>query len=133
MFTIAQRDDTQIGQFMLESLPRLVSNFEFIVNNPDIKIHFGFSSKHTNSSEYIDRLRQLTAYRVLKWLGLESRVITGDLAAAVVYMPREGACQDPAYNAHELTAMRSTLVELAWRQYDSLADIFHKRGIHISQ
>ena len=45
VFAMAQYDDTQIGQFMQESLPRLVYHLDFLLANPDIKIQFGFTKK----------------------------------------------------------------------------------------
>lgn len=45
VFVMAQYDDTQIGQFMQESLPRLVYHLDFLLANPDIKIQFGFTKK----------------------------------------------------------------------------------------
>lgn len=129
VFTIAQLDDTQIGQFMLESLPRLLANYDMLMKNPKIKIHFGFSSKHTNSSQYIEDIRKLTAFRVLKWLNLGERVITGALAAGVVYLPREGACQDPLYNTYELLAMKKILVNQAWNRCEECDEMFKRRGI----
>ena len=45
VFVMAQYDDTQIGQFMQEALPRLVYHLDFLLANPDIKIQFGFTKK----------------------------------------------------------------------------------------
>jgi hypothetical protein len=45
VFIMAQYDDTQIGQFMQESLPRLAYHLDFLLANPDIKIQFGFTKK----------------------------------------------------------------------------------------
>jgi hypothetical protein len=45
VFIMAQYDDTQIGQFMQESLPRLTYHLDFLLANPDIKIQFGFTKK----------------------------------------------------------------------------------------
>lgn len=45
VFIMAQYDDTQIGQFMQESLPRLTYHLDFLLKNPDIKIQFGFTKK----------------------------------------------------------------------------------------
>ena len=45
VFIMAQYDDTQIGQFMQESLPRLTYHLDFLLSNPDIKIQFGFTKK----------------------------------------------------------------------------------------
>lgn len=131
VFTIAQLDDTQIGQFLLESLPRLIANYQLIRSNPNIKIHYGYSAKHRNSTTYINSLHRLTAFRVLKWLGLDSRIITGDVTTTMAILPREGACQDPAYNAYEIAAMRKQLVPLAWKQCDECESVFKRKGIVI--
>ena len=131
VLSIAQLDDTQIGQFMLESLPRLLANYELLMKNPNLKIHYGFSSKHMNTSQYTQDIRKLTAFRVLKWLNLGDRVVTGDLAAEVVYLPREGACQDPVYNTYEFLAMKKIIVDRAWNHCGQCDDFFKSRGIAI--
>ena len=42
---MTQYDDTQIGQFTLEALPKLIFHLDFIKKNPDIKIHYGFNKQ----------------------------------------------------------------------------------------
>jgi hypothetical protein len=43
VFVMTQYDDTQIGQFVLEDLPKLFQHLDFLRQNPDVKIHFGFN------------------------------------------------------------------------------------------
>lgn len=129
VISIAQLDDTQIGQFMLESLPRLIHNYGMIHQNPGMMIHFGFSSKHVNSSVFMESVRDLTAFRVLKWLGLDSRVITGDISTQIAIIPREGACQDPLYNAYEIKSSRKFLADKAWTDCSDCDRVFRRMGI----
>ena len=116
---------------MLESLPRLLMNLELINSDSSIRIHYGYSAKHVNSTQYMFHIQSLTSWRVLKWLGLEKRIITGDLVASTVILPREGACQDPLYNQHELLRMRHELINRAWENCDECDSVFAAMGCHI--
>ena len=132
VLTIAQFDDTQIGQFFLESLPRLLSIFDLLRTYPEMKVHYGFSMKHKNSSQYMSNIQKLSSFRFLKWLGLENRIITGDIASSKVFLPREGACQDPTYNTHELLTMRRKLIQLAWDDECKECDeILSRQGFNV--
>jgi hypothetical protein len=106
VFVMTQYDDTQIGQFILEALPKLVYNLEFIKANKDMKIHYGFS-----------KLSELPPFVLpnlfLDWLGVGDRLVNGTIYANEVYMPREGGCQDVAYNAWEALHMRETFIRMA--------------------
>jgi Glycosyltransferase 61 len=106
VFAMAQYDDGQIGQFIQESLPKLVYHLDFLRANPDVKIQFGFSKKPSVPVFVLPHL-------YFKWLGLSDRLINGTYYADEVIMPREGGCQDPGYNAWEFLTMREKLFRLA--------------------
>lgn len=109
-------------------------HYEMLKRHSEIKIHYGFSKMHLkfrSSSEFLKRLKSLNSMRVLKWLGLEHRVVTGDYTADRVYLPREGACQDPLYNAKELIDMRSKLLKLAWKEDDDCSKALKSSNISI--
>ena len=115
VFVIAQYDDGQIGQFMQESLPKLVYHYEFLKANPDIKIQFGFSKKD-------ELVSFVLPHYYFKWLGMYDRLINGTVYAREAYLPREGGCQDPGYNAWEVVTMREKLLELAGIHEDHYND-----------
>jgi hypothetical protein len=115
VFVMAQYDDGQIGQFMQESLPKLVYHYEFLKANPDIKIQFGFSKKDELATFVLPHF-------YFKWLGMYDRLINGTVYAKEAYMPREGGCQDPGYNAWEVVTMREKLLELAGIHEDHYND-----------
>ena len=83
VFVMAQYDDTQIGQFMQESLPKLVYHLEFLLANPDIKILYGFTKKPSVPAFVLP-------FYYFKWLGLYDRIINGTVYANEAFMPREG-------------------------------------------
>ena len=108
LFLTSQYDDTQIGQFILESLPRLVYHLPFLYANPDVKIHFGF----TKQPEHLLPIEVLP-HGIFNWLGLGGRLVNGTVWAEEAYMPREGACQEPGYNMWELFNMREVFLARA--------------------
>lgn len=109
IFLTSQYDDTQIGQFILESLPRLVYNLDLLYANPDIKIHFGFTKQPTLPSDVLP-------HGIFRWLGLHDRLVNGTVFAKEIYMPREGACQEPGYNMWELFNMREVFINKATKE-----------------
>ena len=95
VFIMTQYDDTQIGQFILEALPKLVYHLPFLLANPDIKIHYGFTKQPTLPNFVLPHL-------FFKWLGVADRLLNGTFYAEKAFMPREGGCQDAGYNAWEV-------------------------------
>lgn len=106
VFVLTQYDDTQIGQFLQESLPKLVYHLDFILANPDIRIQYGFTKKRKLPLFVLPHL-------VFQWLGVADRLINGTVYAKQAYMPREGGCQDVGYNAWEFVTTRETFLKLA--------------------
>jgi hypothetical protein len=107
VFIVTSYDDTQIGQFIQEALPKLVYHLDFIRANPDIKLHYGFS-------KLLDQLPKFVLpHLIFQWLGLSDRLINGTVYAKTVYMPREGGCQDVSYNAWEFLTTREVFLTKA--------------------
>lgn len=105
VFIGSQYDDTQIGQFILEDLPKIVFHLDYIKANPDVKIHYGFSK--------LDELPKFVLPQLyFKWLGLEDRLVNGTVYATEIVYPREGACQDIAFNAWEMLNQREVFLKL---------------------
>lgn len=103
VFVMTQYDDTQIGQFMQEALPKLMYHLDFLYANPDIRIHYGFTKQPTVPAFVLP-------HYFFRWLKLEHRLINGTVYADEVYMPREGGCQDIGYNAWEVVHMREHML-----------------------
>jgi hypothetical protein len=101
---MTQYDDTQIGQFVLEALPKLVYHLDFIYANPDMKIQFGFTKREILPAFVLP-------HTIFQWLGLSDRLINGTYYAREAFMPREGGCQEPGYNMWELYTMRDKFIE----------------------
>eukprot|EP00605_Chrysophyceae_sp_TOSAG23-4_P002347 GSChrysophyteH1.ASY1.ANO1.2595.1 assembled CDS len=109
---MCQYDDTQIGQFVLEALPKLIYHLDFIYANPDMKIQFGFTKKVDKMPKYV------LPHNIFNWLGLGDRLINGTYFAKEAYMPREGGCQEPGYNMWEIYTMREKF-DLGPMDYDT--------------
>lgn len=105
IFLMSQYDDTQIGQFMMESFPRLVYHIDYLKANPDIMIHFGFTKQPTIPEFVLPLI-------YLRWLGFGDRVINGTYYADEIIMAREGGCQDAGYNAWEVLYMRDKFISM---------------------
>eukprot|EP00596_Hydrurales_sp_CCMP1899_P002572 CAMPEP_0119038342 /NCGR_PEP_ID=MMETSP1177-20130426/7213_1 /TAXON_ID=2985 /ORGANISM="Ochromonas sp, Strain CCMP1899" /LENGTH=268 /DNA_ID=CAMNT_0007000813 /DNA_START=858 /DNA_END=1664 /DNA_ORIENTATION=+ len=103
---MTQYDDTQIGQFLQESLPKLVYHLDFILANPDMKIQYGFTKRMKLPSVVLP-------HQVFQWLGIADRLINGTVYAKQAYMPREGGCQDVGYNAWEFVTTRDVFLNRA--------------------
>lgn len=106
VFVLTQYDDTQIGQFMQEALPKLVFHLDFLLANPDIKIHFGFTKQPTVPDYVLPHI-------YFNFLGLGDRLINGSYYADSVIIPREGGCQDVGYNAWEVVTLRERMLRMA--------------------
>lgn len=105
VFIGSQYDDTQIGQFILEDLPKIVFHLDYLKANPEVKIHYGFSK--------LDELPKFVLPQLyFKWLGLDDRLVNGTVYANEVILPREGACQDIAFNAWEMLNQREVFLKL---------------------
>jgi hypothetical protein len=122
VFVMTQYDDTQIGQFILEALPKLVYHLEYIKANKDVRIHYGFSKLPELPSFVLPNL-------FLNWLGIGDRLVNGTIYAKEVIMPREGGCQDVAYNAWEALNMRETFIRMAAEDPRSAAISVKKRKV----
>eukprot|EP01038_Epipyxis_sp_PR26KG_P016084 gene16084-21847_t len=104
VFVMTQYDDTQIGQFMQEALPKLIYHLPFLRANPDIVIHYGFT-KQPVVPNYV------LPHNFFHWLGLTNRLVNGSIYAEKLFMPREGGCQDIGYNAWEAVSMREMFLQ----------------------
>jgi hypothetical protein len=65
--------------------------------------------------------QSLLSYRFFDLIGISrARLVSGPIQVTeYALLPREGGCQDAAYNAWELHAMRETLLKLAERHHSS--------------
>ena len=109
VFVVTQYEDANTVNFFLEVIPKVVYHLEFLLDNPDIKIHYGFKKRDTAFPEYQNNVPQ----KIFDWLGLGDRLITGLVHAKEAYLPREGGCQDVGYNAWEIVTARETYLYMA--------------------
>jgi hypothetical protein len=105
VFVLTQYDDTQIGQFMQENLPKLIYHLRYLKRNKDVKIHFGFTKQPTLPPFVLP-------HHFFASFGLLDRLINGTVYAKEVIMPREGGCQDIGYNAWEALSLRESFYDM---------------------
>lgn len=105
VFILTQYDDTQIGQFMQENLPKLIYHLDYLKKNKDVKIHFGFTKRSVLPNFVLP-------HNFFQAFGLLDRLINGTVYAEEIIMPREGGCQDIGYNAWEMVTMRETIYKI---------------------
>ncbi len=105
VFVMTQYDDTQIGQFMQEALPKLIYNLEFLYKHPEYKIHYGFTKQPVLPNFVLP-------HHFFQAFGLLDRLINGTIYAEEIIMPREGGCQDIGYNAWEVVNMRDMFYKM---------------------
>ena len=92
-------------------------HLDFLLSNPDVMIHYGFSKKTVSSSWSDANIppKDLLALNYFDFVGIDrSRIISGPVVAGRVILPREGGCQDASYNAWELWTSRRRLKEIAF-------------------
>jgi hypothetical protein len=117
VFVVAQVDDTFVYHIHLEIIPRILYYLDWLIANPDVKILYGCD---TMENEYTtnDGLRQgqhalllmLAVYE--PQLQLTQRLILHEnIFAKEVYLPMEGACQDPVYNTWMILDMRQRTLQ----------------------
>ena len=87
---------------------QVLVHLEFLLSNPDVMIHYGFSRQNKPLSHTLQSLRYFD------FVGInQSRLVSGPVVAGQVLVPREGGCQDASYNAWELRAARRKLKDIA--------------------
>lgn len=110
VFVIAQVDDTYIYHIHLEILPRIVYHLDFLLKNPDIQILYGCDIKGNHKATAKGLRQGLKALKpMLSYIGISiSRlIIHKHIYANEIYLPMEGACQDPVYNTWHILHMRN--------------------------
>lgn len=80
---------------------------DYLLDNPDVLIHYGYNKKH----DYISPNHPALRYMQLVGLNVSSRLVHGEVFASHVLLPREGGCQDPVYNSWEILHMREYMLE----------------------
>lgn len=114
VFIMTQYDDTQIGQFVLEDMPKLILHLDWLRQNPDVMIHFGFNKQY----EKVGSVEKFVLpHHIFDWLGLRDRLVNDTIYTKQAFIPREGGCQDVGYNIWEILNMRETV--LKWIEVDN--------------
>jgi hypothetical protein len=115
VFVAAQKDDTHIYHIHLEIIPRIVYHREWLLKNPDVKILLGCdTAQRGKGTEFKKRTRAALAFAMqsimplLELAGIPSErlLMQTSVYADEVYLPMEGACQDPVFNTWQLLYMR---------------------------
>ena len=109
VFVVAQVDDTFIYHIHIEILPRIIYHLSFLLQYPDIKLLVGCDIKNSIKATNKGLRQGLQALQpMLKFIGISPKrlIIHRHVYANEIYLPMEGACQDPVYNTWQLLYMR---------------------------
>ena len=125
VFVISAAWDHNYHHFLIDSLSRLVRHVDFLVANPDVRIHIREFDQYAKESQSAKgrTLREL----LLQLLGLDPRrLVSGVVLADEVFMPRAVKCNYPISSAYEVRLLASLLKEraAAKRKELELVDIF---------
>jgi hypothetical protein len=128
VFVVAQVDDTFIYHIHIEILPRIIYHLPFLLQNQDIKILFGCDVKNSIKATNKGLRQGLQAIQpMLEAIGISTDrlIIHKHVYAREIYLPMEGACQDPVYNTWQLLHMRQYFLDKLKLQQTQLNDEYH--------
>jgi hypothetical protein len=94
--------------------PRIVYHLDFLLANPDVFILIGCDSKNNQKlTESGLRYGLLTLKPFMDIIGLSMNrlVVHRHVYADEIYLPMEGACQDPVYNTWQILNMRRVFLD----------------------
>ena len=109
-----QVDDTHIYHIHIEIMPRIITHLQFLKDHPDIKILFGCDSKKFEKATDAGVKYAFMAIRPLMemvGLSMDRLLLHTHVYADQVYLPMEGACQDPVYNTWSILNMRKKFLQ----------------------
>jgi hypothetical protein len=102
VFVISAGWDSNYHHFLVDSLTRLIRHLEFLRANPDVMIHVRAIEQGFKKKDLADAGRQIRE-RLFSMVGIEmSRVISGQIYADEVYLPKSTNCNAPLSLAFEL-------------------------------
>jgi hypothetical protein len=103
VFVITSQWDTNYHHFLVDSLTKLIRHLDFLKANPDIKIHIRQSDQYIKRKKHIAEAGRKLRKTLFEFLGLDvSRVISGQIWADEVYVPRATRCNSPMALALDL-------------------------------
>jgi hypothetical protein len=135
VFVVAQVDDTFIYHIHIEILPRIIYHLPFLLQNQDIKILFGCDVKNSMKATNKGLRQGLQAIQpMLEAIGISTDrlIIHKHVYAREIYLPMEGACQDPVYNTWQLLHMRQYFLDKLKLQETQLNDDYQTSSTTIT-
>jgi len=114
VFVVAEVDDTYVYHIHLEIVPRLAYHLQFLLDNPDVKILVGCDVKKRpdiTKAGLEHGLQSLRPFMELLGLDMGRLVVHSHVAAEEVFLPMEGACQDPVFNTWQILNMRRLFMD----------------------
>jgi hypothetical protein len=111
---VAEVDDTYSYHVHLEIMPRIIYHLDFLKENPDIMILIGCDTKKNAEITLAGLEHGLQALKPLfelAGLSMSRLIVHTHVAADEVYLPMEGACQDPVFNTWQILTMRKLFMD----------------------
>lgn len=107
VFVIASGWDHNYHHFIVESLTRLIRHLDFLLKNPDIKIHIRNRDNTGDDGRGILR-------RLFELVGIDfNRVVSGLVYADIVFLPSTPRCTSAMYQPYELRLLARLLMKNA--------------------
>jgi len=122
LFVAAEVDDTHLYHVITEIMPRLIQHLDFLRANPDVQILYGCDSRPDPKQTQIALnigLRNMKPLMKMVGLNPDRLILHSDIYADEVYLPMEGACQDPVYNTWSILKLRKLLIETTMQASES--------------
>lgn len=102
VFIISAGWDSNYHHFLVDSLTRLIRHIDFLKANPDVMIHIRAIEQGFKKKDIADAGRHLRE-RLFSMVGIDmNRVISGQIYADEVYIPKSTNCNAPTSLAFEL-------------------------------
>ena len=114
VFVITANWDHNYHHFLIDSLSRLVHSVDFLLQNPDIKIHIRLAEQYAKKPRIVQGGKQMRK-RVLELLGFDlERFVWGPLLADEVYLPRGIKCNYPIAHTAEIRSLSELMTRKAY-------------------
>mmetsp|Transcript_23289 Transcript_23289/g.22446 ORF Transcript_23289/g.22446 Transcript_23289/m.22446 type:complete len:578 (+) Transcript_23289:171-1904(+) len=130
VFVISAGWDSNYHHFLVDSLTRLIRHLDFLIANPDIMIHIRAIEQGFKKKELVDAGRQLRE-RLFTMLGIDmKRVISGQIYADEVYIPKSTNCNAPLSLAFELRLIVRYFFKKSYPEASALLEVQPLAPIH---
>lgn len=103
VFVISAAWDNNYHHFLIDGLARLIRHIDFLLSNPDVKIHIRRGEMNIKKKMNLRIAAIQMRERILRFLGIDlNRLVSGQVIAREVMVPRGIRCNYPIAHALEI-------------------------------